>query len=335
VAGYALRRFAAALPTLLAIVSFVFVLVRLAPGDPAALLAGDRATQEDVERIRAAWGLDQPLQVQYLRFLSRAIQGDLGQSMTMGEPVRDLILARLPATLELAAISLVLSLVLALPLGIVSAARRNSWIDHAGMMLALTGISVPSFWLGILGILLFSVTLGWLPVGGRIDFALRVPTVTGFLTLDTLLAGNIAALGSVLLHLALPAVALGARVAGILARLTRSSVLEVIGEDFVRSARAKGLSDRLVLWRHVMRNAAIPVVTMVGLQLGFLLSTTIVVESVFSWPGLASFLMQALARRDYALVQGIVLLFGVSFVLINLLVDLLYGLVDPRIRVRA
>lgn len=333
--AYLARRLAQMLVVVLMVSIASFGLLFLT-GDPTELLLGSAAdvmSQEQIDAYRRARGFDRPWPVQYVQFLGRAVRGDFGQSMSMGEPVSRLVLGRLPATLELAFASLVLGLVVAIPIGIVSAARRNSWVDHGAMLAALAGISLPGFWLGILLILLFSVALGWLPVSGRIDFAVRVPSVTGLLLVNTLLAGSLAAFFSALLHLAMPSIALGTRVGGIVSRVTRSSVLELVGQDFVRTAHAKGLRERVVLVRHVLRNAAIPILTMIGLQLGFLLSTTIVVETVFSWPGMASLLVQALNRRDYALVQGVVFFFAVAFVLINLVVDLLYGLADPRVRV--
>lgn len=331
--SFVLRRFLAAIPVFLAVTFFVFSLMHLSPGDPVMMLLPDYATQEQIDEMRAAWGLDKPFFVQYLVFLGRAVQGDFGRSIVMGDPVTKLVLERLPATIELALVSLVLALVLAVPIGVLSAVKQNSIFDHLGMVGALFGISVPGFWLGIILIFFLGVGLRLFPVSGRIGYDAGLQPMTGFYLVDSLLSQNLYAFGEALRYVALPAIALGARTAGLVARISRSSVLEVIREDYVRAARAKGLREHRVLRKHVLSNALIPIVTVIGLQLGFLLSSTIVVEAVFGWPGIGSFLVLGIGRRDYTLVQGIVFFYAVSFIAINFLVDIAYGLVDPRVKV--
>lgn len=331
-ATYIVKRSLGAVPVLLALSAFVFLLMHLAPGDPVQLLLPDSATDEDIAAARAAWGLDRPLVVQYFDYLWHAVRGDLGRSMVFGEPVLSLILQRLPATIELAFLGIVLAVVAAVPLGVGSAARRDTIMDHLGTVAALLGISVPHFWLGIMMILVFGGMLRMLPVSGRIDFGVPIAQVTGFHLLDAIITGNLAAFMNALKHAILPAVTLGTSVVGLLARITRSSVLEVINADFVIVARSKGLSGRIVLWKHAVRNALIPIITVLGLQVGALLSGSIIVETVFAWPGLGSFLVQAVGMRDYKLVQGIVFFYATMYVMIHLVVDLLYAVVDPRVR---
>ncbi|MBI3079065.1 MAG: ABC transporter permease [Deltaproteobacteria bacterium] len=306
--------------------------MHLAPGDPVRLLLPDEATQEDIDRTRREWGLDRPLPVQYWQFLVRAIQGDFGRSLRFGEPVLKLLIERLPATIELALLSLCVSIGIAIPIGILSAVRHNSLWDHAGMTLALMGVSLPNFWMGIMLILLLGGYFNLLPVSGRIEYGLALEPITQFYVLDALLQRNWAAFWDVLRHLLMPAVTLGTALAAIVTRITRSSMLEVIRQDYVTTARAKGLGERGVIWRHSFRNAMLTVITILGLQLGALLAGSIIVETVFSWPGVGSLLIQAIGTRDYKLVQGIVLFFSLMYIAVNLLVDVLYTLVDPRIR---
>ncbi|MDQ7849014.1 MAG: ABC transporter permease, partial [Armatimonadota bacterium] len=284
-----------------------FLILHLTPGDPVRILLGELgqgASQEEVARLRRSLGLDDPLLVQYGRFVWRALQGDLGRSLRTGAPVRDEVLARAPFTLALTGTSLAVALLIGLPAGVLSAAYKGSAIDHAATLLALFGVSLPVFWLGLLLMLVFALALEWLPA-------------SGFGTWK---------------HLVLPSVTLGLASSALIARMTRSSMLEVLGQDFVRTAWAKGLAAPAVLWRHALRNALIPVVTVVGLQLGGLLGGAVLTETVFAWPGLGRLVVGAIYSRDFPLVQGTVLFTAAAFVMVNLAVDILYALIDPRIR---
>jgi ABC-type dipeptide/oligopeptide/nickel transport system permease component len=301
--AYVLRRLVLAVPTLVGVTVVVFALIRLVPGDPARLVLGLQASEEEVQRLRVQLGLDQPLPVQYARFLARLLQGDLGRSVVTGEPVLREIGARLPATVQLAVTSTVVATLAGVAAGVVSATRQYSWWDYAVMTVALFGISLPVFWLGLMLMLLFSVHLRWLPAGGY---------------------GTPA-------HLVLPTVTLAAFSVAIIARMTRSSLLEVLHQDYVRTAWAKGLSSRAVVLRHALKNALIPVVTVIGLQFGGLLGGAILTETVFAWPGMGRLLVGAIVARDYPVVQGTILVFAALFTLVNLAVDVLYAYVDPRI----
>lgn len=330
--AYLLRRLIGTIPVLLLISLLVFLLIQAAPGDPTLMLLGEDTTAADIAEAKERWGLDEPVYVQYLKFLRSASQGDLGRSFKYDQPVLDVISARIPATLELALFSVVIALVLAIPLGVWAAARPNSWIDNAGTTFGLFGISMPSFWFGIMLILLFAGMLNILPSAGRDTYGIAGEPITGFYLLDSVLHGNWRAVQDGLEHVFLPALALGANMMGILMRVTRSSVLDVMHEEYVTTARAKGLGEQTVLWRHVLSNALIPVITVVGLELGTLLSGSIIVETVFSWPGSGSLLITALNARDYPLVTGLVLVYTVAFVAINFVIDVLYAVIDPRIR---
>jgi peptide/nickel transport system permease protein len=311
---YVARRLLLALPVLFGVSLLVFGVMHLAPGDPAAIMLGAQATREDVERLRRDLGLDQPLPVQYVRWLGHVLRGDLGRSIPLGREVLPEVLLRFKATLILTAGALVIAVLIGVPAGIVSATRQYSWLDRLSMGVAVTGVSLPVFWTGIMLIIVFALTLRWLPSAGM-----------------TSPYGSSGAL-DVLWHLVLPAVTLGTASAAALARLTRSSVLEIIRQDYVRSARAKGLGETVVVGRHVLKNAVNPIITVLGIQVGYLLGGAILTETVFSWPGLGSMMVRAIQARDYPLVQGGVLLIATTFVLVNLVVDLLYAVFDPRIR---
>lgn len=326
------RRLIGAVPVLLGVSFIVFFLMHLAPGDPVNLLLGQDATQADVERTRREWGLDQPLIVQYWEFLRHAAGGDFGISLRYGEPVSRLLLERLPATLELAFTSLFVAITISLPIGVYSAIKHNTLWDHSGMAIALIGVSLPNFWLGIMLIFFLGGQLNLLPVAGRIEYGIQIQPITHLYLIDSLLTGNFAALWSALKHLLMPAVTLGTSLAAIVTRITRSSVLEVIHQDFITTARAKGLGETSVIWKHTLRNALITIITILGLQLGALLGGSVITETVFSWPGIGSLLIQAISTRDYKLVQGVVFFFALMYFVVNLLVDLLYMVVDPRIR---
>jgi ABC-type dipeptide/oligopeptide/nickel transport system permease component len=331
-ASYFFQRLAGTIPVLLLISLLVFSLIHAAPGDPTLLLLGEETNAASVAEAKARWGLDQPLHVQYWRFLESAIAGDFGKSFKYSEPVIQVITNRLPATIELAIFAIVIASGLAIPLGVWAGSRPNSWIDNLGTTIGLFGISMPSFWLAIMLILLLAGALNVLPTSGRSTYGIAGPEQTGFYILDSLLQKNWRAVGDALTHVFMPALALGVNMLGILMRVTRSSILEVMNEDFVRTARAKGLRNHKVVWRHVSSNALIPVITVVGLELGTLLSGSIIVETVFSWPGSGSLLITALNARDYPLVTGLVMTYTLAFVAINLIIDGLYAIVDPRIR---
>lgn len=311
-AGYILRRVLQVLVVMLGVSVIVFAIIHLIPGDPVRVALGTRFNQETYEALRARAGLDQPLVVQYFDWLAGALTGDLGVSFRSGQPVTSVILERLPATLTLALASLVVALGIALPLGIVSAVRSGKPIDYVATFLSQIGISIPDFWMGIMLILLFSLTLGWLPPAGYVS-PLENPLEW-------------------LQRLIMPAVTTGVVSGAILTRFVRSSMLDALGQDYTRTARSKGLRERLVVRRHVLKNAMIPVVTVTGLQLAYLLGGVIIVEIVFNWPGLGQMALIAVQRRDYPVLQGTVLLFALTFLLINLVVDLLYAYLDPRIK---
>lgn len=326
------RRIVGAFPVLIGMSVMIFLLLHLAPGDPADMLLGEEAVQEDYVRVRHEWGLDRPLPVQYWEFLRHAFEGDFGHSYKFRAPVLRLILERLPATVELALASFLVSILLSIPIGVYSAVRHNTALDHTGMTFALLGISIPNFWLGIMLIFYFGAQFHWLPVSGRIDFAYEVPHWTGFYLIDTLVDRNWLAFWDSIKHLILPAITLGTALAAITTRITRSSMLAVIRQEYIMTARAKGVSERSVIWKHAVRNALLTVVTILGLQLGALLSGSVVTETVFSWPGVGRLLIEAISARDYKLAQGIILFFASTYIVLNLLVDLIYCLIDPRIR---
>jgi ABC-type dipeptide/oligopeptide/nickel transport system permease component len=331
-AGYLFHRLAGTVPVLLLISLLVFLLIHAAPGDPTLLLLGEETNAAEVARAKERWGLDQPLYVQYLKFLKSAAAGDFGKSFKYAEPVINVIKTRLPATIELAFFAILIATLLAIPLGVWSGSRPNSWIDNVGTTFGLFGISMPSFWLAIMMILLLAGVLNLLPTSGRSTYGIAGPEQTGFYIFDSILQNNWPAVWDALTHIFLPALALGVNMLGILMRVTRSSILEVLNEDYIQTARAKGLREQNVVWRHVTSNALIPVITVVGLELGTLLSGSIIVETVFAWPGSGSLLITALNARDYPLVTGIVMTYTLAFVAINLIIDGLYAVVDPRIR---
>jgi ABC-type dipeptide/oligopeptide/nickel transport system permease component len=326
------RRILGAIPVLLGISFLVFMLMHIAPGDPVSLLLGDDATPADVEQIRRELGLDQPLLVQYWDFLTRAVKGDFGRSLKFNEPVMKLVFERLPATIELAFISLIVAIIIAVPLGVYSAIKHNSLFDHAGMSIALIGVSLPNFWLGIMLIYFLGGQLNLLPVAGRIEYGIEVTPITHLYLIDSLITGNFTAFWSALQHLLMPAFTLGTSLAAIVTRISRSSVLEVMRQDFITTARAKGLSEKAVIWRHILRNAMITIVTILGLQLGALLNGSVITETVFSYPGIGELLIQSISARDYKLTQVLILFFAVIYFVVNLLTDFLYSWIDPRIK---
>jgi len=386
---YIMRRLVATIPVLIGVSLLVFSFVHLIPGDPAIALLGERASEENVARIRERLGLNEPLPVQYVRFVvgkitfpkvtddmhitaddKPAIQlgdkvlfkqgqtwtdqyelvscrmitsrlfcheggviwGDLGRSIHGNIPVATELKRRFPATAELSIMAIIIAILIGIPIGIISALKRNSLIDTFTMVGALVGVSMPIFWLAILLMYVFGLLLGWLPTGGRISVGITVEPITGMYILDSLLAHDIPATIDAVRHIILPAMALATIPLAIIARMMRSSMLEVLGMDYVRTARAKGLSERVVISRHVVRNAMLPVITIIGLQFGSLLGGAILTETVFSWPGIGKWVFDAISGRDYPIVQSVTLLIAVIFVLINLLVDISYAFLNPRIR---
>ncbi len=301
---YFLRRVLLLILVVWGVATAVFLIIHLVPGDPVDIMLGEQAQPADREGLRKSLGLDRPILEQYLRFLGGLLAGDLGESLHHRRGVAGLVLERLPATLEMGAASMLIAVAIALPLGILAAARARSWLDHGSMLGSLLGVSIPNFWLGPLLISLFSLRLNWLPPSGR---------------------GGLE-------HLVLPALTLGTGLAAILTRMTRASVLEVLPKEFVRTARAKGLGERAVLLRHSLRNALLPIVTVAGLQTGAVLSGSVITESIFAWPGIGRLTIEAIAARDYPLVQGCVLTIALTYVLLNLLTDLVYTVCDPRVR---
>ncbi|MBT9173095.1 MAG: Dipeptide transport system permease protein DppB [Syntrophomonadaceae bacterium] len=303
---YVVRRVLLVIPVMLGVSLIVFLLMHFTPGDPALLMLGERATEEQLQLLRQEMGLLEPLPVQYARFLGAALQGDLGRSYRSGRPVMTEVLSRLPATAELAVAAVVIAVLIGVPVGVLSAVKQYSLLDNAGMLLALLGASLPSFWLGLMLMLLFAVNLGWLPPSGRDGLS----------------------------SLVLPALTLGAGAAALITRMTRSSMLEVINQDYVRTARAKGLPEKTVIYSHAFRNALLPVVTVIGLQFGALLGGAVITETVFAWPGAGRLAVEAIRAKDYPVVQGAVLMLAFAFAIVNLLVDLLYAFLNPRIRAR-
>ena len=334
---FILARLLAALPNLAGVVVITFVLTRALPGDPAAYFAGAAATQEAVDQVRAQLGLDRPLVEQFFGYLGALSKGDLGMSISTGRPVLTELLQRLPASLELVLLSLVLACAVALPLGVLAATRPGSWIDQLCRVLTTAGVSLPTFFTGLLLSYVVYFLLGWAPSPlGRLDPMFSPPAmVTGLYLIDAALAGDAALWWACFKQMILPVVTMALFVLAPIARMTRASMLSVLSADFVRTARASGLSRGTVLVTYALRNALLPVVTTLGMVFGFMLSSSVIVEKVFGWPGAGSYAIDALTASDYAPVQGFVLAMGILFVLLNLLVDVLYGLIDPRMEVAA
>ena len=323
------------LPIVLFVVSFlVFFSLRLGPGSPVDLATETVRDPSEIERIRHDWGLDRPLYVQYVDYMVHVLSGDFGRSFSSNTPVSGTIAERLPATLELTILAMILGSLFGIGLGIISAVKENSAIDALARIFALTGISVPTFWLGLMMIGLFAVMLQWLPVGGRFDARMSIQKVTGFYVLDGLIARDPNAVWVALKHLAMPSTVLSLFVAGFIARITRVTVLESLRNDYIRTARAKGLRERFIIIRHALPNALLPIVTIMGLQFGNLLGGAAVTETVFSYPGLGKLLLDSISMHDFTQVQASILLMSAIYVLINLIVDLLYAYIDPRIRLR-
>ena len=331
---YTLRRLLALVPVLIGVSVIVFLFLHLIPGDPASAMLGEHATPDALNNLRAAYGLDQPWPTQYAIFVGHILQGDLGRSIRSNTPVAAELAQRLPATAELTLVAMLFAVLIGLPAGIISAWRRRSIFDHASVVVALAGVSMPIFWLGLMLAWLFGVQLKWLPFSARLDTGVRFATITNFLLLDAVLRADWNVLGQAARHLLLPALALSTVPMAIVMRMTRGAMIEVLHQDYVRTARAKGLRDRVVVGAHAFKNALLPVVTIVGLQVGTLLSGAILTETIFSWPGIGRWVYESIQLRDYPVVQSMTLVIAVVFVLTNLLVDLSYAWLDPRVRYR-
>jgi len=328
---YIIKRLLFVFPVLLGVSIMVFLVMHLFTTDPAAIMLGQHATAEQIAALRQSLGLNDPLYLQYWRFLSGIFHGDLGRSLMTKTPVIQELLARFPATFELAIASVCLASLVGVTVGVIAAVKQNSFFDYLSMVGALMGVSMPIFWLGLILIVIFSVTLNLLPVSGRIDIGMEPTMITGSYLLDSLFTGNIPALVSSLKHLALPAIALASYSTAIIARMTRSTMLEVVRQDYIRTARSKGLAEKVVIIKHALRNALIPIITVIGLEIGTLLGGAVLTETVFSWPGVGSLVVNGILASDYPLVQGTILVIATIFVVVNLVVDLLYAYLDPRI----
>ena len=330
---YTLNKVALTIPTLIGVTIVAFAFIRLIPGDPILLLAGERGvTEERYAQLAAQFGFDRPLWQQYFSFMGNLLQGDLGNSFVTKQPVLTEFLGRFPATVELSMFAMILAMIVGLPAGVIAAVRRGTFFDHTLMTVSLTGYSMPIFWWGLLLIILFSSILGWTPVSGRISVMYFFDTPTGFMTIDALISGEKGAFRSALSHLILPSIALGTILMAVIARQTRSAILEVLGEDYIRTARAKGIPAWRIVGLHALRNALITVVTVIGLQVGVLFAGAILTETIFAWPGIGKWMIDSIYRRDYQVVQGGLILIAGIVMIVNLFVDFLYGLINPRIR---
>ncbi len=331
--GFLLRQIALVIPTFLGMTVFAFFMIRLLPGDPVLVMAGDRTpSPETYARLLKEMGLDRPLWDQYLIYLGNLFQGELGKSIYTQELVLKEFFTLFPATVELAVSAMLFAVIVGLPAGIIAALRRKTAVDYSVMTVSLTGYSMPIFWWALLLILFFSINLDLTPVSGRLGLIHFIEPITGFMLIDTLLLGETEAFFSALHHLILPTIALGTIPMAVIARMTRSAMLEVLQEDYVRTARAKGLTPLRVVVVHALRNALIPVVTVIGLQIGTLFSGAVLTETIFSWPGIGKWMIEALSRRDYAVIQGSLVLIATVVILVNLLMTLTYGIINPRIR---
>jgi peptide/nickel transport system permease protein len=332
--GYISRRLFHLFLIMVGVSVLVFLMLRMIPGDPARLLLGEYASPEELGRLRTQLGLDQSYLTQYAIYIKNLLAGDFGKSVRTGAPIASEIGVRLLATIELSVAAMLIATLIGIAAGVVSSVKQYSLLDYGSMFLALIGVSMPIFWLGLMLIYLLSVKFPVLPMMGRITMGLEAPPVTGLVVIDTLIAGQFGAFWDSFRHLILPSFTLATIPMAIIARITRSSMLEVLHKDYVRTARAKGLDEMVVILRHALRNAFLPVVTVLGLNLGLLLGGAVLTETIFSWPGLGRYVVDSLMARDYAAVQGCILIFAVVMALINLVVDLVYVILDPRIRVR-
>jgi ABC-type dipeptide/oligopeptide/nickel transport system permease component len=330
--SFIVKRLLWAVPTLFGVSLLVFFMVHLTPGDPAIMLLGDHANKASVAKVREELGLNKPLYVQYMIFAKKAIMLDFGNSIKSKQPVLDEFKDRFPATAELALVAMIFAIIFGILAGIISAVKRYSIFDYGSMFVALAGVSMPVFWLGLVMIYFFAVKLGWLPVSGRLGYEFYIDRVTGFYLIDTLLAHNIPAFWDALRHLIMPAIALGTIPMAIIARMTRSAMIEVLKEDYIRTAKAKGCSVFQVIFIHALRNAMIPVITVIGLMLGTLFAGAILTETTFSWPGIGKWLVNAVYQRDFPIIQSTTLIIATMFIFVNLIVDILYAFINPKIR---
>ncbi|WP_053365251.1 ABC transporter permease [Bacillus sp. FJAT-27245] len=329
---YSIRRILSLIPVLIGMTLIVFAIIHAIPGDPAQVILGQRATKESIEALTAQLGLDRPWYIQYFDYLKSLLQGDLGTSLRTRGPISEEVWPYLAATAELAFAAMVIAVIIGVNAGIISAWFSNSWFDYVAMVIALVGVSMPIFWLGLMGQYLFSIELGWLPTTGRENVRDPITAITNLYLLDTLLQGRFDQFVVAARHLILPSMALATIPMAIIARMTRSSMLEVMKSDYIRTARAKGLPMFWVVFKHSLKNAVIPVMTIIGLQTGLLLGGAILTETIFGWPGIGRYLYDAISYRDYPVIQSGILIIAGIFVLINLIVDLLYAFVDPRIK---
>jgi peptide/nickel transport system permease protein len=332
--AYIIRRIFIMIPTLLGVSIIVFLMLHLTPGDPAELLMGERASEEALQEIREHLGLNKPLYVQYGMFLKQLMKGDLGETIWTRQKVWIEVKQRFPATIELSVVALFISIVLGMIFGIVSATKQYSIFDYVSMLGALVGVSMPIFWLGLVFMLIFSLNLGWLPMSGRLSIGVELETITNFYILDAILTGNWEALKDALWHIIMPAFTLSTIPTAIIARMTRSAMLEVLRQDYIKTAKAKGLSQFKVVFKHALRNALIPVVTTIGLQFGVLLCGAILTETIFAWPGVGKWIYDAVMQRDYMVIRSGTLFLAAIFIVINLCVDVLYAVINPRIKVQ-
>ena len=333
-AQFIVRRLLALIPVLIGVSLVVFFLIRMIPGDPVIVMLGERANAQDVARVRSEMGFDRPIYIQYVEWMGRVLRGDLGKSIIGYTPVMDELKQRLPGTIEMVVLGMFIGVVVGVSIGIISAIKQNSWIDIGAMFAALIGVSMPIYWLALMLIYALAVNRKILPPSSRLDAELMVDVRTGFMLIDTLLMRDLKLFANAVWHLILPSVVLSTVIMPILARLTRSSMLEVMCQDYVRTARAKGLTDHIVIIRHALKNALLPVVTVIGLQLGGLLGGALLTETIFSWPGMGLWTYRAILARDYPIVQGAVLVSATIYVFVNLFVDISYAYLDPRIRYR-
>ncbi|WP_164668143.1 ABC transporter permease [Virgibacillus doumboii] len=329
---YIIRRILMLIPVLIGVSILTFSLIHLVPGDPAVSMLGNKATEAQLENLREELGLNDPYIVQYGRFLGDILQGDLGESIQSKEDIAHELMNKLPATMELAFFAMILAIVVGIGAGVIAAVKQYSWFDNITMTGALFGVSMPIFWLGLMMILLFSVQLQLMPPSGRLSSSIELETITNFYLLDSILTWNWTAFKDAFFHLLMPGIALSTIPMAIIARMTRSSMLEVMKQDYIRTADAKGLRGHLIIFRHALKNAFLPVLTVIGLQFGLLLGGAVLTETIFSWPGVGRYVYLAVLGRDYPIVQSTILIIATMFVLVNLLTDLLYKYFDPRIR---
>ena len=332
--AYIIRRIMIMIPTLLGVTIIVFLMLHATPGDPAELLLGERATENSLQQLREHLGLNEPLYVQYGMFMGRLLRGDLGETIWTRQKVWTEVKQRFPATIELSLVALFISCVAGMILGIISATKQYSVFDYVSMVGALAGVSMPIFWLGLVFMLIFSLNLGWLPLSGRLSIGVDLDIVTNFYILDAVISRNWPAFKDAVWHIIMPAVTLSTIPTAIVARMTRSAMLDVLRQDYIKTAKAKGLSQLKVIFKHALRNAMIPVVTTIGLQFGVLLGGAILTETIFAWPGVGKWMYDAVMQRDYMVIQGGTLLIAGLFVVINLFVDVLYAVINPRISIQ-